>query len=402
MDIDTLLTSLVEQEGSDLHLKVGTPPIMRKFGKLFVLNAKWPVLNHQALNQLISPLVNSTHKDTLNEVGSVDIGYGLKGLGRFRFNIFFQRGSLRVVVRHIPHKIPTTADLNLPDKYLEVMDQTERGLILVVGATGSGKSTTLAALIDHINHTKCKHILTIEDPIEFLIKDHHSLITQREIEVDCKNAVTALKASLRQDPDIILFSELRSKESIFTALMAAETGHLVFSTLHTHDASETINRIAGAFSKEEQLTIRPILASTLKAVFAQRLIPKRDNDNHVPAVEILLNTARIQKAIEKQASPQKIRLIMQESHDSWGMQTFDYSIAKLAKKNLISKEDACRYASSPNNLKMILEGIAVDDQLGQQKSAARAIEKNTNIQTLHIQGTTAKTYAGAQKKRLGA
>ena len=209
MDINTLLVQLAKKGGSDLHLKVGAPPVMRKDNKLCILGPEYSIIDYHTIDQMVLPVLSDSHQEQLRKQGSVDMGYGLKGVGRFRFSVFFQRGSIRVVVRHIPHHIPAFEDLNLPKEILNIISKTERGLILVAGATGAGKSTTLASIINHINKTRNKHILTIEDPIEFLIQDHHSLVTQRELGVDCYDSNLALKSALRQDPDIILFSRVK-------------------------------------------------------------------------------------------------------------------------------------------------------------------------------------------------
>ncbi len=361
MDINHLLTELTKKGGSDLHLKVGVPPIMRKQSKLCVLSNDFPTVNYQVMEQLILPILNDTHQEKLRKQGSVDVGYGLKGVGRFRFNVFFQRGSLRIVIRHIPHDIPTFDELNLPKEMLKIIDKTERGLVLISGATGVGKSTTLAAIINHINKTRNKHIITIEDPIEFLIQDHHSLITQREMGVDCYDPNLALKATLRQDPDIILFSELRAKDTITSALNAAETGHLVFSTIHTQEAAETVSRILSVFSGEEQNMAKLVLSNTLRAVFAQRLIMKKDESGYLPVVEILVNNSIIQREIQTDPSIEKIRHIMHKSHLHWGMQTFDQHLIKMLKSNLISEEEASRNSSSPEKIKMATSGISFDN-----------------------------------------
>lgn len=360
LNINQLLIELTKKNASDLHLKVGAPPIMRKERKLSILSSQFSTISYQAIEQLILPILNDTHQEKLRTHGSVDIGYGLKGVGRFRFNIFFQRGSLRVVIRHIPHQIPTFEELNLPKAILDISSKTARGLILIAGATGVGKSTTLAAIINYINRTKNKHIITIEDPIEFLIQDYHSLITQREMGVDCYDSNLALKAALRQDPDIILFSELRAKDTISTALNAAETGHLVFSTIHTQEAAEVVPRILSVFSAQEQAGIKLVLGSTLKAVFSQRLIPKKDKSGYIPAVEILINNLRVQKEIEKTASSEKIRAIMEQSQNHWGMQTFDQHLIKMLKDDLISEKDSHRFSSSSEKIKMAVSGISVE------------------------------------------
>ena len=393
MDIDKLLTELVHKEGSDLHLKVGAPPIMRKKTKLCTLNSELPIINNHIIDQLLAPILNDHYQEQLREHGSVDLGYGLKGVGRFRFNIFFQRGSIRAAVRHIPHAVPNFKDLNLPTEILNIVDKAERGLILVTGATGTGKSTTLAAIINHINKTKNKHILTIEDPIEFLIQDHHSLITQRELGVDCYDSHLALKAALRQDPDIILFSELRTKDTISTALTAAETGHLIFSTIHTQEAAETINRILSVFSNVEQQSVRLVLSSVLKAIFAQRLIPKKDGTGYIPAVEILINNYRVQKEIEKQNnSTDQIRKIMTESKSHWGMQTFDQHLIQMMKQQLISQKDANRFSTSAEKIKLIASGISFENQFDKwaRKSASKKVTntKETSSTELSLKTKT--------------
>ena len=363
MDIDQLLVTLTKHKASDLHLKAGAPPIMRKDFKLCILQEDLPVITYQSIKQLVDPILTDIQQEKLRSTGAVDLGYGLKGVGRFRFNIFFQRGSLRVVARHIPHYIPSIQELNLPEEMVRIVDKTERGLILVAGATGVGKSTTLAALINRINQTKNKHIITLEDPIEFLIQDHHSLITQREMEVDFYNSTLALKSALRQDPDIILFSELRSKDDIYTALRAAETGHLIFSTIHAKEASETVLRILNVFSTEERPAIQLSLSSVLKAVFAQRLVPKKDGTGYLPAVEILINTLRVQNMIESNPSQEKLNTIIEQSRSHYGMQSFDQHIIDMLKNRLISDREASRYASSPEKIKMVLSGISTNKNL---------------------------------------
>ena len=382
MNLNKLLTELAHKGGSDLHLKVGAPPIMRKKGKLYTLNTEFPIIDYNTIDQLILPVLNDSQQEQLRINGSVDLGYGIKEIGRFRFNIFFQRGSVRAAIRHVPHNVPAFEDLNLPKEMLNIVNKTERGLILVAGATGVGKSTTLAAIINHINKTKNKHILTIEDPIEFLIQDHHSLVTQRELGVDCYDPNLALKSALRQDPDIILFSELRTKDIISTALTAAETGHLIFSTIHTQEAAETINRILSVFSSTEQQAVRVVLSSVLKAVFAQRLIPKKDATGYIPAVEILVNNLRIQQEIEKShCSTEKIREIVKQSTSHWRMQTFDQHLIEMMKKNLISERDARRFSTSSEKIKLASSGVSFEshfDQWSDNTNMSKSPNKTSN------------------------
>lgn len=394
MDIDQLLIALTKHKASDLHLKAGAPPIMRKDFKLCILQEDLPVVTYQAIKQLVDPILTDIQQEKLRSTGAVDLGYGLKGVGRFRFNIFFQRGTLRVVARHIPHYIPSLQELNLPQEIVRIVDKTERGLILVAGATGVGKSTTLAALINRINQTKNKHIITLEDPIEFLIQDHHSLITQREMEVDFYNNTLALKSALRQDPDIILFSELRTKEDIYTALRAAETGHLIFSTIHAKEASETVLRILNVFSTEERSAIQLSLSSVLKAVFAQRLISKKDGKGYLPAVEILINNARVQNVIETSPSQEKLNTIIEQSRSHYGMQSFDQHIIDMLKKGLISGREASRYASSPEKIQMVLSGISTAQDLFDYSNQKETSKTESKLQLQNTQGKTVKATTG--------
>lgn len=357
LNIDDLLLKFTQYGGSDLHLKIGTPPVVRKESKLLPLDKNIPFIDFQMMEHLLSPILSDTHNEKLKKNSSVDIGYGLKNIGRFRFNIFFQRGSLGAVIRHIPHKLPSFEQLNLPQQILTTVKSLKRGLVLITGATGVGKSTTVVSLLNYINKTQNKHIITIEDPIEFLIQDYHSLITQRELGIDCYDVNEALKAALRQDPDIIFFSELRTKDVISTALRAAETGHLIFSTLHTSEAAEAITRILSMFASTEQQGVQLILASVLKAVFAQRLIQKKDKTGMLPIIEILVNNPIIQQAIIKKSSTADIRHIINQSQNYWGMQTFDQHLIQMLKDNLISEEEALKQASSPDKIKLSVAGL---------------------------------------------
>ena len=358
MELDQLLKDLKAQKASDLHLKVGASPIIRKNGRLSVLHKELPTLTHEIMRDLCEDLIDESSLEKLKQHGSVDIGYGVKNCGRFRCNVAYQRGSIRIVIRHIPYDIPTIEELHLPRKLLNIIDNAKRGLLLISGNTGSGKSTTIASLINHINHSKSKHIVTIEDPIEFLIKDHYCLITQRDMDVDFFDPVMALKSSLRQDPDIIMLSELRLKDTISTALTAAETGHLVLSTIHAQDTAESISRLLNVFSADEQKYFSSTLANVLTAVIGQRLIPRKDGQGLVPAVEILINNNRIQEEIQKAGSTQNIKDIIKQSSVAYGMQSYDQHLAELVQKDLISKDTALSFADSSNDLKMILSGIS--------------------------------------------
>src|SRR5882724_3151731 len=283
-------------------------------------------------------IMNDYQKEKLKAQKELDLAYGVPGLGRFRVNVFQQRGTIGVVLRVIPFKIATMDQLLLP-KVLEKVAGEQRGLILVTGTTGSGKSTTLAAMVDHINTSETCHIMTIEDPIEFLIRDKRSIVNQREVGVDTMSFSQALKSALRQDPDVILVGEMRDHETIETALTAAETGHLVMSTLHTLDATETINRIISAFPPHQQKQVRLQLGAVLRAVVSQRLVPRADGKGRVAAVEILKATGRVKEMIEDKDRTKEIPDAIAQGHVAYGMQTFDQSLMSLVKQNLITYQE---------------------------------------------------------------
>ncbi|HKF53209.1 MAG TPA: PilT/PilU family type 4a pilus ATPase, partial [Candidatus Acidoferrales bacterium] len=310
----------------------------------------------------------------------LDMAYGVAGLGRFRVNVFQQRGNVGMVLRVIPTKIRTIEELNLPPVIDKICEE-QRGLVLVTGTTGSGKSTTLAAMIDRINSIRAEHIITIEDPIEYLHRDKKGFINQREVEVDTSTFSTALRAALRQDPDVVLVGEMRDLETISTALLAAETGHLVFSTLHTLDATETIQRIIAVFPPPEQKQIRLQMASTLKAVVSQRLVRKSDGVGRVPAVEVLISTGYIRDCI---INPDKTRLIrdaLAAGTSQYGMQTFDQSIFDLYTKNLVTLDEALMRASNPDEFKLRIQGI---------RSAADAAREEMERQMNEFERTGAR------------
>jgi twitching motility protein PilT len=302
-------------------------------------------------------IMNEFQKEKFKASNEVDLAYGVPGLGRFRVNIFQQRGTIGAVLRVIPFKVMTIKDLLLPP-ILEKIVGEERGLILVTGTTGSGKSTTLAAMIDHINANETNHIMTVEDPIEFLIRDKRSIINQREVGVDTMSFSQALKSALRQDPDVILVGEMRDYETIETALHAAETGHLVMSTLHTLDATETINRIVSAFPPHQQKQVRLQLAAVLKAVVSQRLIPRADGKGRVAAVEVLRVTSRVRELIEDKDRTKEIHDAIAQGFDSYGMQTFDQSLMGLVRNGLVSYEEAHRQATNPDDFALRFSGIS--------------------------------------------
>jgi len=355
LGIDELLRRAVEQKASDLHLKVGNHPYLRVDGLLNPQTDVARVTPEEMLSMAFSMMTNR-QKQKFKETAELDMAYGVAGLGRFRVNVFQQRGNVGMVLRVIPTKIRTSDELNLP-RVLDKICEEQRGLVLVTGTTGSGKSTTLAAIVDRINSTRSDHVITIEDPIEFLHRDKRSFINQREVEVDTASFSSALRAALRQDPNVILVGEMRDLETIATALLAAETGHLVLSTLHTLDATETIQRIIAVFPPPEQKQIRLQLAATLKAVVSQRLVRRSDDKGRVPAIEVMIMTAYIRDCI---INPDKTRLIhdaISAGTSQYGMQTFDQSLYDLYSRELITYEEALIRASNPDDFKLRIQGI---------------------------------------------
>jgi twitching motility protein PilT len=355
MTIDELLRTACENKSSDLHLKVGNYPYVRVDGELRPLTQYPRISSEDMLNMAFSMMTNR-QKQKFKENTELDMAYGVAGLGRFRVNVFQQRGNVGMVLRVIPTKIRTLEELYLP-KVIDRICEERRGIVLVTGTTGSGKSTTLAAMIDRINSSRTDHIITIEDPIEFLHRDKKGFVNQREVEVDTPSFGSALRAALRQDPDLILVGEMRDLETIQTALLAAETGHMVFSTLHTLDATETVQRIIAVFPPPEQKQIRLQLAGTLKAIVSQRLVRKSDGIGRVPAVEVLIATEYIRDCI---INPDKTRLIrdaVAAGVSQYGMQTFDQSLYDLYQQGLITLEEALSNATNADEFKLRIAGI---------------------------------------------
>ncbi|WP_306602187.1 type IV pilus twitching motility protein PilT [Geothrix sp. 21YS21S-2] len=357
MHINELLTTIVDLGGSDLHLKVGNYPIARVKGRLTPLTQFKKLVQEDTIAMAYSIMATDRQKAKFKENMDIDLAYSVPALGRFRCNIFNQRGTVGMVLRVIPRRIFSIEDLMLP-RALNKICEEQRGLVLVTGTTGSGKSTTLAAMIDLINATRSEHILTIEDPIEYLHRDNLSIINQREVEADCKSFATALRAALRQDPDVILVGEMRDYETIETAIHAAETGHLVFSTLHTLDASETINRVISVFPPHHQKQIRIQLSQVLKAVISQRLVPRADGQGRVPAVEVLIATETVKACIEDKDKTKGLKDVIAQGTSQYGMQTFDQSLYFLLQEGLITVEEALKRATNVGEFKLRLEGIA--------------------------------------------
>ena len=361
MELNDILQLASKHGASDVHLKVGLPAILRINGKLVPLKSPKP-LKHEDIKAMSELIMREDQKKRFEQHHELDCAYSIKGLGRFRVNIFQQRGTMGIVLRLVPFGVKTFEELHLP-KVMEKIALEERGLVLCTGTTGSGKSTTLASIVQQINTHRSCHIMTIEDPIEFLLRDFKSIINQRELGVDTASFANALKGALRQDPDVILVGEMRDLETIETALTAAETGHLVLSTLHTLDAAETINRIVASFPPFQQKQIRLQLAAVLKAVISQRLVPRADGEGRVPAVEILLNTARVREYIEDKDKTRKIKEAIQQGFVSYGMQTFDQSLMGLLKEEFITLEEALRQASNPDDFLLRVRGVSSTSDL---------------------------------------
>ncbi len=356
MKIDELLAIACSKGASDLHIKAGSFPFMRINGELLPIIEASRLTAEDTLSMAFS-IMNNRQKQRFKEISEVDIAYGVSGLGRFRCNVFQQRGTVGMVLRVIPTTVRTIEELRLPS-VCEKIAEDRRGLILVTGTTGSGKSTTLAAMIDYINRTRTGHIITIEDPIEFLHRDKRSFVNQREVDVDTRSFSEALRGALRQDPDVILVGEMRDYETIETALTAAETGHLVLSTLHTLDATETVNRIVSVFPPHQQKGVRIQLASVLRAVISMRLVRAASSTfGRVPATEIMINTPYIRECITIPEKTALIRDAIAQGTSQYGMQTFDQSLHQLFEENLISYDEALNGATSVDEFKLRLRGI---------------------------------------------
>jgi len=354
IELDQLLKRVFALGASDLHLRAKAPPTLRIDGKL--VRSDLPPLDVKDIEEFVKKILPLEKKKELPYIKNIDLAYSIPGVCRFRVNIFRQRGTFAIVMRTIPVKVPRIDELNLPE-VIKKIALYPRGLVLVTGTTGSGKSTTLAGMLNELNEKEARVVITIEDPIEYLHKDKKSFFYQREIGNDADDFFTALRAALREDPDVILVGEMRDAETVRTALDAAETGHMVFSTLHTLDAKETINRIISFFPLNQQQAIRFQLASVLKATISQRLVPRADGKGRVPAVEVMIVTDAIRERIVNPELTDEIPHFIEKSHEFYGSQTFDQSLFELWKKGLITKEDAIKYATKPDDLRLKLEGI---------------------------------------------
>src|SRR5262245_35696616 len=370
MNIRAVLEKMIAARASDLHLKAGTPPVVRVDGILYTLDEPAPAASE--LRECSDQLLNDEQRAYFSTHSEIDFAFGVSGLARFRANIFMQRGTPALALRHVPVEVPAIEDLMLPAGVRELAF-SPRGLILVTGRTGSGKSTTLAAMIDAINKVTTRNIITVEDPIEFLHRDRMSFIHQREVGLDTRSFSDGLKYVLRQDPDIILVGEIRDLETMSTALMAADTGHLVLSTLHTTDVVQTLQRIVSFYPPHQHDEVRMSIASNLRAVVCQRLIPRRDGAGRAPGVEVMVSTPTIREYI---MNPEKVVMIhsaIAEGVTQYGMQTFDQSVMSLLRDGLITEEEALKNCNNPNELSLKLKGIAAtSDRTWQPIEAAEA------------------------------
>lgn len=356
-DLPELLRFSVAQGISDIHLKPGRPLIFRRGVSMDLVGPKnLSVLEPEDVLKLLKDVIQDHHRLILREKGQVDLGWGIEGIGRFRINIFRSRVGVQAAIRVVPALIPSLQELNLP-KVLNQIATERRGLILVTGAAGQGKSTTLAAMADLINRTRACHIITIEDPIEYVIEDRRALVTQREVGTDTESFAAGLRAALRQDPDVIVVGEMRDRETIETALLAAETGHLVLSTLHTIDARETLNRVVSVFNQWEQVQARLLMASVLRAVISQRLVPRADGKGRVPACEVMIVTARIKDLLKTPDGEDKLQEAIAQGYKQYGMQTFDQSLMLLYRSGHIKLEDALAHCSNPADFSLRIKGI---------------------------------------------
>jgi twitching motility protein PilT len=351
-DVDAALMTVIETESSDLHLKVPSQPVIRRYGKLVPIEGSEPLRPEDTEATLFHMLTDEAKLEAFRNEREVDFSYSVPGVARFRVNAFVQRGSVSLVCRAIPFEIKTVDELLLPPVISEIADE-ERGLILLTGTTGSGKSTTLASMIDHINSSYAKHIVTIEDPVEFLHRDKTSIINQREVGEDTASFARALRRVLRQDPDVILVGEMRDEETVRTALSAAETGHLVLSTIHTVDAAESVNRIIDFFPQSEQRQARAMLAGTLKAVISQRLVPTPDRQGRVATCEILRMTGRVRDMIMNPEETGRLPEVIVEGA-YYGMQSFDQALLYHVQQGRVAMEDALKAATHPHDFKLLV------------------------------------------------
>jgi twitching motility protein PilT len=366
--LDRVLAAARQLGASDVHLKAGLPPIFRIKGDLRTVRDV-PALTRESIAQFAVHMMNDRQRAEFEQHLDIDLAYGTPDGVRYRVNLFQQRGSVGMVMRLIPPEVPPFDRLNLPQAVLDLANHS-RGIVLVTGATGSGKSTTLAAMIDYINTQSAFHIVTVEDPIEYTFRDKRSVLNQRELGFDTMSFSRALRAALRQDPDVILVGEMRDFETAEIAITAAETGHLVLSTLHTVDATETVNRIVTMFPTHQQMQARLSLASVLRGVISQRLLPRADGKGMVPALEVMVNTERVREMIEDPLRTREIKTAISEGLHPYGMMTFDQSLANLVKQRHVTYEEAVKHSTSPSDFALLFRGVSNSHQQGWSPGSA--------------------------------
>jgi twitching motility protein PilT len=349
--IEELVQQLVDRKGSDLHISAGAPPMMRISGKL--VSTEQEVLDPETTQRLIYSILDNDQILKFERDSELDMSFGIAGLGRFRTNVFYQRGTVAAVLRVIPFEIKNMQDLGLPTEVCEELCMRPKGLLLVTGATGSGKSTTLASMIDYINRTRNDHIVTIEDPIEFVHRNKCCLVNQREVHSDTQGFSNALRTVLRQDPDVIMVGEMRDQETIAAALTIAETGHLTLATLHTNDVVQTVNRIIDVFPAHQQQQIRTQLSFTLQAVFCQQLVPRTDGRGRVLAAEIMIVNQAIRTLVREDKTHQLTSII--QTGGKYGMKTMNQALFDLYRQHLITYDEALNHSTDPEDLKRLFQ-----------------------------------------------
>lgn len=374
MDLEGLLRMAVAHGVSDIHLKPWRPLVFRRGNSTELAEGriKEP-LDTDRILRMVSPILVDHHRALLEARGGVDLAWGIEGVGRLRVNLFRSRVGVQAVIRVIPAHVPSLADLSLP-RVLGTLAGERRGLILVTGAAGQGKTTTLAAIADHIARNRACHIVTVEDPIEFVLDDHNAIVTQREVLTDCSGFDQGLRAALRQDPDVIIVGEIRDRETTETALQAAETGHLVLSTMHTVNVTETVNRLLSFFTEREQVHARTMIASVLRAVCSLRLVARKDGRGRVPAVEVMRVTARIRDLLKTEEGIDVIPDAVAQGQSQYGMQTFDQALAALLKDGRISLEEALANCSNPADFSLRVRGIGSGTENDPYKPADQVLK----------------------------
>ncbi|UCE67912.1 MAG: type IV pilus twitching motility protein PilT [Candidatus Zixiibacteriota bacterium] len=354
MTFKQMIQEMLDKNASDLHLRVGLRPTIRNDGRLQSIEDQ--ILLHDEMDKILSQILNDDQKTRFHQKREMDLALSVSKMGRFRINLYKQRGTIGIAIRRVNTKVPTFEELNLPEVIKNIAGN-KRGLVIVTGTTGSGKSTTLASMVEHINENRAENILTIEDPIEYIYRDKKSIISQREVGGDTESFAAALRYAFRQDPDIILVGEIRDADTMSIALTAADTGHLVLTTLHTLNTIETISRIISFFPPHQHQQIRLLLGGTLKSIICQRLLPRADGPGRVPAVEVLVTSASVREAIVNPEKTNAIMDLVESGSIQYGMQSFDQSIMKLYRSGLISYEEALSQCSNPDDFDLRVKGI---------------------------------------------